>query len=176
MLIQLYIQFMALHLFQNINNYNIFAQQKPIRMKKQTLLLLAGGMLAFASCNNAPAGGGGMSQAQVDSAVNARVDAMRTELTMQNDSLINAMAQIKADSMIAAMKNGAPAPKPVAKAKPKASIPGAVSKNTSTQTTSAPAANTPTGKNSTAQQNGTPTGKNSTSQQTEGQPTGKRQH
>lgn len=91
-------------------------------MKKQTLLLLAGGMLAFASCQNeAPAGSAGPSEAQIDSMVNARVEAMRSELMAQNDSLINALAQWKADSMIAAMKGAkaaAPAPKPVTKPKP----------------------------------------------------------
>ncbi len=84
-------------------------------MKKQTLLLLAAGAtLAFASCNNNAPATGGMSQEQIDSTVNARVDAIRTELTAQNDSLINALALVKADSIIAAMKSGAPAPKPAA--------------------------------------------------------------
>ncbi len=90
-------------------------------MKKQTLLLLAGGMLALASCQNeAPAVSAGPSEAQIDSMVNARVEAMRSELMAQNDSLINALAQWKADSMIAAMKGSKPAaaPKPVAKPKP----------------------------------------------------------
>lgn len=85
-------------------------------MKKQTLLLLAGGMLALASCQNeAPAVSAGPSEAQIDSMVNARVEAIRGELMLQNDSLINALAQWKADSMIAAMKGGA---KPAASAKP----------------------------------------------------------
>jgi len=102
-------------------------------MKKQTLLLLAGGMLAFASCQNeAPAGNAGPSEAQIDSMVNARVEAIRSELMLQNDSLINALAQWKADSMIAAMKGAKPAatkpapkpaPKPTTPAKP---APGAV--------------------------------------------------
>jgi hypothetical protein len=83
-------------------------------MKKQTLLLLAGGMLAFASCQNEPAASG-PSEAQIDSMVNARVEAIRSELMIQNDSLINALAQWKADSMIAAMKGGS---KPSASAKP----------------------------------------------------------
>lgn len=86
-------------------------------MKKQLLLLTAGGMLALASCKNeAPATAAGPSDAQIDSMVNARVEEMRTQLMAENDSLINALAQWKADSMIAAMK-GAPAPKakPVAK-------------------------------------------------------------
>lgn len=137
-------------------------------MKKQTLLLLAAGAtLAFASCNNNAPATGGMSQEQIDSTVNARVDAIRTELTAQNDSLINALALVKADSIIAAMKSGAPAPKPAAHTtKPK------TEKETKPST---PAPNTPTGKNSQSQQTGTPTGKNSQSQQ-EGQPTGKNRH
>lgn len=86
-------------------------------MKKQTLLLMAGGILALASCNNEQAADAGMNQAQVDSAVNARVEEIRAELMAQNDSLINALAQWKADSIIAAMK-GKPAPAASAKPKP----------------------------------------------------------
>ncbi len=88
-------------------------------MKKQFLFLMAGGLLAFASCNNAAEGG--MSEAQIDSAVNARVEEIRAEMMAQNDSLINAMAQMKADSIIAAMNTGSKgtskpsASKPVAK-------------------------------------------------------------
>lgn len=74
-------------------------------MKKHALLMLAGGLLAFASCNN-PAADSGASQAQIDSMVNARVDAIRAEMTASNDSMINALAQIKADSMMVAMKPG----------------------------------------------------------------------
>lgn len=89
-------------------------------MKKQLLLLTAGGMLAFASCKNeAPVADAGASQAQIDSIVNARVEEIRAELMAQNDSLINALAQWKADSMIAAMKGAKPtASKPAAKPKP----------------------------------------------------------
>ena len=135
-------------------------------MKKQTLLLMAGGILALASCNNEQANTG-MSQAQVDSAVNARVEEIRGELMAQNDSLINALAQWKADSMIAAMK-GAPAPAKTASAKPKPAA-------KPTEKPSTPAPNTATGKNSQSQQNeGKATGKNSQSQQNEGKATGKK--
>jgi len=61
-------------------------------------------LAAFASCNSAT--NEGMSEAQVDSMVNARVEEIRLEMMAQNDSLINAMAQMKADSIIAAMKGG----------------------------------------------------------------------
>ena len=71
-------------------------------MKKQTLFLVAGGMLAFASCNNE--GAGGYTDAQVDSMVNARVELIQAELEAQNDSLINARAYEIADSIIAASK------------------------------------------------------------------------
>jgi len=74
-------------------------------MKKHSFLVLAGGLLAFAACNN-PSANTGASQAQIDSMVNARVEAIRAEMTASNDSMINAMAQIKADSMMAAMKPG----------------------------------------------------------------------
>ena len=135
-------------------------------MEKQTLLLMAGGILALASCNNEQAADAGMNQAQVDSAVNARVEEIRAELMAQNDSLINALAQWKADSIIAAMKGTASAsakPKPTTKP------------STSKPTTPTVKPNTPTGKNSQSQQtDGKPTGKNSESQQTDGKPTGKR--
>lgn len=137
-------------------------------MKKQTLLLMAGGILALASCNNEQAADAGMNQAQVDSAVNARVEEIRAELMAQNDSLINALAQWKADSIIAAMK-GKPAPAASAKPKP------TTKPSTSKPTTPTVKPNTPTGKNSQSQQtDGKPTGKNSESQQTDGKPTGKR--
>lgn len=93
-------------------------------MKKQLLLLTAGSMLAFASCKNeAPAIDAGASQAQIDSIVNARVEEMRAELMAQNDSLINALAQWKADSMIAAMKGAKTNAAPKPKAKPVAQAP-----------------------------------------------------
>lgn len=75
-------------------------------MKKQALLFLAGGIMAMASCTTETANN--TSQEQIDSMVNARVEEIRTEMMRSNDSLINAMAQMKADSMIAAMKGGAP--------------------------------------------------------------------
>jgi uncharacterized membrane protein len=82
-------------------------------MKKQSILFLAGGLMALASCNN---GGqnAGMSQAQVDSMVNVKVQEMTVQMQAKNDSSINALAQAKADSMINAMKgasaSAAPAP------------------------------------------------------------------
>lgn len=86
-------------------------------MKKQLLLLTAGSMLVFASCQNeATPVDAGASQAQIDSIVNARVETIRAEMMAQNDSLINALAQWKADSIIAAMKGAkVAAPKPVVK-------------------------------------------------------------
>ncbi len=135
-------------------------------MKKQTLLLMAGGMLALASCNNNAAEGTGASQAQIDSMVNARVEEIRTEMMAQNDSLINAMAAMRADSIVAAMKNTGgtittttktvvkPTPKPTPKPEKKPDVPTNTGKNTGQQ--------------------GTNTGKIGTQQQTEGQNTGKR--
>lgn len=75
-------------------------------MKKQVLLFMAGGALAFASCNQAA--DNNMSEAQIDSTVNARVEEIRAEMMAHNDSLINMMAQERADSIIAAMKGGTP--------------------------------------------------------------------
>ncbi len=138
-------------------------------MKKQTLLLMAGGMLAIASCNN-NAGDAGMSQASIDSMVNARVEEIRTEMMKQNDSLINALATIKADSIIEAMKSGnKPASKPAAKptTKNSASTKGSTPEYAPANTTTTPGN---TGKNTGA--TGANTGKVGT--QTEGVNTGKK--
>ena len=94
-------------------------------MKKQTLVLLAGGLLTFAACTNDQATGG-YTQEQLDSAVNARVTEIQAQLQASNDSAINALAQIKADSMLAAMKGG-----------------GSVTRSTTTKTTT-PATSTTT--------------------------------
>lgn len=66
---------------------------------------MAGGLMSLASCTT-ETHESDMSQAQIDSAVNSRVEEIRMEMMRQNDSLINAMAQVKADSIIAAMKGG----------------------------------------------------------------------
>jgi len=72
-------------------------------MKKQSLLFIAGGILALASCNTDTAGNAEETQAKVDSMVNARVEEIRMELEAKNDSMINEMAIYRADSIIAAM-------------------------------------------------------------------------
>ena len=73
-------------------------------MTNKLLLLAAAGALAFASCQTETGGGMNdeMMQAKVDSAVQARMAEMQAQLAAQNDSLINAMAMMKADSMMAA--------------------------------------------------------------------------
>lgn len=89
-------------------------------MKKQSLLLITGGLLALASCNSENTGNAEAAQAKIDSMVNARVEQIRTELAAQNDSIINVMAMERADSIMAAMsgkkvvkkKAAEPAPKP----------------------------------------------------------------
>ena len=81
-------------------------------MKKQALFVLAGGLLTFAACTNDQAAGG-YTQEQVDSAVDARLIELQAQMQASNDSIINVMAQWKADSMIAAAKGQAPStPKP----------------------------------------------------------------
>ena len=72
-------------------------------MKKQSFLFIAGALFAFASCQN-DTNDSAASQAQIDSAVNAQVEELRMQMMMQNDSIINAEAQRRADSMIAEMK------------------------------------------------------------------------
>ena len=82
-------------------------------MKKQSILFLAGGLLALASCNN-NAANPGMSQAQVDSMVNVKVQELTVKMQASNDSMINMMAKVKADSMIAAMKGATASAAPAA--------------------------------------------------------------
>ncbi len=107
-------------------------------MRKQSFLFIAGAaLLALASCQpntneTAP------DQAQIDSMVNARVEELRLEMLAQNDSLINALAIQKADSIVAAMKGGStPARKPTAskppvKETPKPTTPGQKDRNNQT--------------------------------------------
>jgi hypothetical protein len=78
-------------------------------MKKQSLLLMTGGILAFASCNTDNAGTVDNSQAKIDSMVNERVEMIRAELEAKNDSIINERAIYMADSMMA-VASGKPAP------------------------------------------------------------------
>ena len=64
-------------------------------MKKYAILLLAGSIIGFSSCGD---DSNTTTQEQIDSAANARAAAIEAELTAKNDSLINAMAMMKADS------------------------------------------------------------------------------
>ena len=85
-------------------------------MKKQSLLLITGGILAFASCNSDTATTDN-SQAKIDSMVNERVEEIRMELQLKNDSIINELAIYRADSIMAAAKGKKvtrtrPTPKP----------------------------------------------------------------
>lgn len=108
----------------------IFLQNiKTTRMKKQSLLLITGGLLALASCNTDTAGNNEEMQAKVDSMVNERVEEIRMELQMKNDSLINELAMYRADSIMAAMK-GTTVTRP--KPKKKASLMDQVDPNSAT--------------------------------------------
>ena len=138
-------------------------------MKKQSFLFIAGALITLASCQNNttdPAA----EQAKIDSAVNARLEEIRTQMMMQNDSIINAEAQRRADSMFAAAKasgtTGA------------AARSSATRRNTGNPPAPAPATspgrnNTPAPTGKTTDNQGTPTGKTTTTQQQEGRPTGK---
>ena len=64
-------------------------------MKKYAILLLAGALIGFASCGD---DSNTTTQEQIDSAANAQAAAIEAELRAKNDSLINAMAMMKADS------------------------------------------------------------------------------
>ncbi len=72
-------------------------------MRKQSVLLIAAGLLATASCNT-ETGNAEEAQAKIDSMVNARVDDMRLQLKAENDSIINELAMWRADSIINARK------------------------------------------------------------------------
>lgn len=105
-------------------------------MKKQALLLLAGGLLTFAACTNEQAPAGGYTQEQLDSAVNARVSELQAGMQASNDSAINALAQWKADSMIAAAKGGTTSKTTTTKTSP-----GKTTTSTTTTTTTPPPKN-----------------------------------
>jgi|GEM_PF-1487904 hypothetical protein len=108
-------------------------------MKKQALLVVAGSMLAFASCQQEAGMDSAAMQATIDSTVNARVEEIRLQMMASNDSMINALAQWKADSMIAAMKGGTvKTTKPTTTAKPKPSLNNTPSTGSNTSTPSNP--------------------------------------
>jgi len=58
------------------------------------LLAIAGSLAACTGDTN------NSTQAQIDSAANARTAAMEAQMKVKNDSIINQMAQIKADSSL----------------------------------------------------------------------------
>lgn len=118
-------------------------------MKKQSLLLITGGLLAMASCNTEPAANADDAQAKIDSMVNERVEQIRMELQAQNDSLINAMAMYRADSIIAA-RSGKKAP-----AKPKAAPSTGIDKPAEAPTSEAPKETTTKSKWDTNKEEGT---------------------
>jgi hypothetical protein len=138
-------------------------------MKKHALLLLAGGLLTFAACTNEQATTGGYTTEQFDSAVDARLNELRAQLVASNDSMINALAQWKADSMIAAAKGTAPSsPKP-----PRSNSGNTTQTPPVTPAPAPPTQPTATGKNDQAQKQGEATGKNDQAQK-QGEATGKR--
>jgi hypothetical protein len=144
---------------------------------KFLLLAAAAGTLALASCQN-ESGGDAMNdemmQAKIDSAVQARMGEMQAQLAAQNDSLINAMAMMKADSMMAAAAAAGNNNTGIRRTVP--TRPGTRPATTPRPTTTPNTTPAPTGKNNGDQ--GTPTGKggatNSQGETNEGTPTGKR--
>lgn len=144
-------------------------------MKKQSKLIIAAGIIALAaSCNNSNPTVEGADQAFIDSAVNARVDELRIEMMMQNDSIINVLAQQRADSILDAMaskKTGtkrAPKRKVISRDKGTISTGGGETKDNAKPVVTP---NTNTGKTGD-QSSGTNTGK--TGNQSGGTNTGKR--
>ena len=73
-------------------------------MTNKLLILAAAGTLALASCQGdvRTTGTDEEMQAKIDSAVQGRMEEMQAQLAAQNDSLINAHAMMRADSMMAA--------------------------------------------------------------------------
>lgn len=81
---------------------------------KKSLLIAASSIIALASCNT-DTGSTDNSQAIIDSMVNERVEEIRMELQMRNDSIINELAMWRADSILAAKQGKkvvTPKPKP----------------------------------------------------------------
>ena len=68
-------------------------------MKKLAILMVAGSMIGLASCGNNE---NTSTKEQIDSTATARTDTMAAALKAQNDSLINAMAKMRADSAMKA--------------------------------------------------------------------------
>jgi len=90
--------------------------------KSKSIWLLSGAALALglASCSQDTAMNSA-SQATIDSMVNAKVDSIRISMMASNDSLIEALAYQKADSIVAALNaksGGSKAPVVVPKPKP----------------------------------------------------------
>ncbi len=71
-------------------------------MNKFTLSLMAGALLATASCNTETGNTDEENQAKIDSIVDVRVEEIRAELYQRNDSIINELAMWRADSILAA--------------------------------------------------------------------------
>lgn len=73
-------------------------------MTNKLILLAAAGTFALASCQSdvRTTDNDEVMQAKIDSAVQSRMEEMQAQLAAQNDSLINAMAMMRADSMMAA--------------------------------------------------------------------------
>ena len=67
-------------------------------MKKQLLLLVCG-MVLMASCSNNNNDALQKAQAQIDSAVNAKIAKHDAENAAKNDSTLKALAKQKADTM-----------------------------------------------------------------------------
>lgn len=144
-------------------------------MKKQSRLIITAGVIALAaSCNTAAPNNDGADEAYIDSAVNARVEELRMEMMMHNDSVINVLAQERADSILNAMskKTTVRRKAPVRKVKTRdegTMSAGGSSTNVSSKPTTQP--NTNTGKMGD-QSSGTNTGKKG--DQSSGTNTGKR--
>lgn len=125
----------------------------------------------FAACKEESTETGEFTQEYVDSAVNARVMELQVQMQASNDSVINALATWKADSMIAASKGQKPSTP-----KPRVNNPGSTTGGNTTTTPPPPPPSkdpTPTGKNNESQKDGEATGKNSDAQK-QGEATGKR--
>lgn len=89
-------------------------------MDKRIFIAAVATAFAFSSCQ--PEATTDNTQARIDSMVQARVDEIRSQMMAENDRIIDSLAQVKADSMLALAKGKPTKPTRVVTAPPKAPV------------------------------------------------------
>jgi hypothetical protein len=77
----------------------IILQDLVFKMKKINILFWGSSIIALTACGRVSNPRENM-QAKIDSMVNAKVDSVKSRLKMDNDSIINAKANAKAQEII----------------------------------------------------------------------------